>query len=648
MNLNHVEMKQITVNDAFWKSYMELVRKNVIPYQWEALNDRIPGAEPSYCLENFRVASGKKAGEFGGRVFQDTDAYKWLEAVAFSLMWYPDAELEKTADEVIDLIGSAQQPDGYLDTYYIINGLEDRFSNLRDNHELYCLGHMLEAAIAYYNATGKRKFLDIAIKYVECVDREIGPEKGKKRGYPGHEIAEMALMKLYDITHEEKYLKLAKYFIDERGKSPIYFEEEVKHTNTPFKWEKSYFQYQYYQAGIPVRKQKKAEGHAVRAVYLYSGMADVARATGDKELLEACQTLWDNISQRQMYVTGSIGAQHYGESFSFDYDLPNMDIYGETCAAIGLVFFARRMFEATGESKYIDVMERALFNGVISGMSLDGKAFFYVNPLEVLPEAYQKLHRLVERAVYVRQKWFACACCPPNLARLLGSISEYAFGVGEKTFYINLFMGADVKTAVGGKNVEFAVEANLPWKSDLCVTVNPESGCELAVAIRNPEWSFGNTVKVNGEVVKAKMEKGYIEIERKWKKGDKIEVSFEMKTAICHANPKVRADVGKVAVVRGPVVYCLEEDDNGKDLHTLYLDNAPNFKEKFQDKLLGGVMTIEADGEKLSEKGWGASDLYKLETQDAEQYEKRALHFIPYYSWANRNPGEMTVWVHKK
>ncbi|MBE5809216.1 MAG: glycoside hydrolase family 127 protein, partial [Clostridiales bacterium] len=380
-------LQNVTIDDRFWTRTRETVRVEGIPYQWKALNDLIEDAEPSYCMRNFRIAAGKQKGEHAGCVFQDSDIAKWLEGAAFTLRWHPDPELEATMDSAIDEIVDAQQPDGYLDTYYIINGLDKRWTNLKDHHELYCAGHLLEAAVAYYQVTGKRKLLDAMIRYMDYIDTVLGPEEGKLKGYPGHPVLEMALMRLYDITKDPKHLKMAKYFVDQRGQSPLFFKDEDERNHNKFYWDRSYFQYQYYQAGKPVREQMDAEGHSVRAMYLYSGMADVARESGDQTLVEACKRLWKSTVQKRMYVTGAIGSSEYGEAFTFDYDLPNDTIYGESCAAIGLVFFARRMLTLEAKGEYADVMERALYNGVISGMQLDGKKFFYVNPLEVLPEA---------------------------------------------------------------------------------------------------------------------------------------------------------------------------------------------------------------------------------------------------------------------
>ncbi|HIZ66697.1 MAG TPA: glycoside hydrolase family 127 protein [Candidatus Blautia pullicola] len=640
--LSPFPLGKIQIEDKFWKEYMELVREHVIPYQWEALNDRIPDAQPSHCIENFRVASGQQEGTFQGMVFQDSDVYKWLEAVAYSLTWHKDEELEKTADETIDLIGAAQQPDGYLDTYYIINGLEKRFTNLMDNHELYCFGHMTEAAVAYYRATGKRKFLDIAIKYAECIAGCLGTEEGKIPGYPGHEVAEMALAALYEVTGDEKHLKLAKYFIDQRGQAPLFFEEECKKNGNTCFWDDSYMKKQYYQAGKPVREQDKAEGHAVRAVYLYSGMAEVASKTEDKELFEACRKLWDNITQKQMYVTGAIGATEHGEAFSFDYDLPNDTVYGETCAAIGLIFFARRMFEITKDSRYADVMEQALYNGVISGMSLDGKSFFYVNPLEVEPEAclkdYNKRHVKPER-----QKWFGCACCPPNVARLLSSIGGYAFEESPDSLYMNLFVGGKLQTVKDGKENQITVETRYPWAGQIKITVENKEDSTFALALRIPGWCQSYSLKVNKELQEYSRNQGYAMLERTWKNGDEVLLTLDMPVQLVEANPLVREDLGKVAVTRGPLVYCLEETDNGKNLSGIYLEEDADFTIKEEPELLKGVVTIETQGKKVSQKGWNGETLYR--TYQGKNYDSCSLKFIPYYAWTNRGIGEMTVWV---
>ena len=636
-----LDMRQVNIRDAFWGAYQKRVIEQVIPYQWDALNDRIPDAEKSYCMQNFRIASGKEQGEFKGFVFQDSDFAKWIEAVAYALTIKPDPELEKIADEAIDLVVSAQQPDGYLDTYYIINGLDKRFTNLKDNHELYVFGHMLEGAIAYFESTGKDKLLQAMIRFTACVSANFGPEEGKLKGYPGHEVAEMALMRLYEVTKNEEHLKLAKYFVDQRGQFPLYFEEETKKHGNKFWWADSPFKFQYYQAGKPVREQMEAQGHAVRAVYLYSGMADVARVTGDEGLYQATKRLWDSIVSRRMYITGGIGSTHYGESFTFDYDLPNDTIYAETCASIGLVFFARRMLEISPDAKVADVMELALYNGIISGMGLDGASFFYVNPLEVVPQACREDH-MKSHVKPQRQKWFGCACCPPNLARLVTSLGMYAYTASEDTLYMHLYVGSKVDTNLSGKKFKMSIASKFPWYGDVEITV--ETAGQANIALRVPGWCRTYKVSINCQDVQPEVKDGYALISREWSAGDKIGLVFSMPVTLMAANPAVREDAGKLAVTRGPVVYCLEEKDNGTDLHMLRLNPEAVFNELFRPDLLEGVMTLETQGEKL-EKDCPNDVLYHPVSK--EHFKKQKLHFIPYYAWANRGEGEMCVWVRK-
>ena len=445
---NPLDLKQIQVTDTFWHREQELVRTQVLPYQWDALNDRVEGAAPSYCMRNFKTAGSmmrekKEKGaayvapsytfrgfealpedpahpdvdKFYGFVFQDTDFSKWIEAVGYSLLQHPDPALEKTADEAIDIVCAAQLENGYLDTYYIINGMDRAFTNLRDHHELYCLGHLVEGAVAYYQATGKDKLLRAAERFADYCCQVFGPEPGQHKGYPGHEIAEMALVRLFEEDGQEKYLNLARFFLNQRGTQPYYFEQEEQeraaHDGQPYKKTTNNA---YHQAHLPVREQSEAVGHAVRAMYLYSGMADVARLCGDQAMEAACDRLWDNVTREKMYVTGGVGATHMGEAFSFNYDLPNDTAYSETCAAIGLVFWARRMLQLKPRGKYGDVMELALYNTVLAGMALDGRSFFYVNPLEVVPEACHKDSRK-GHVKTLRQKWFGCACCPSGQFR---------------------------------------------------------------------------------------------------------------------------------------------------------------------------------------------------------------------------------------
>ncbi|MCK4600320.1 glycoside hydrolase family 127 protein, partial [Candidatus Bipolaricaulota bacterium] len=383
--LEPLMIKNVRVKDEFWAKRLQQVREVVIPYQWEVLNDRVPAAEPSHAIENFRIAAGRTEGAYYGWVFQDSDVAKWLEAVGYCLIRQADPELERLADSVIDLVVKAQQADGYLNTYFTVKEPGGRWTNLRDNHEMYCAGHMMEAAVAYYEATGKRKFLDAMCWLADHIDAAFGSEPGKKKGYPGHEEIELALVKLYQTTGEQRYLRLSRFFIDERGHEPHYYDLEAKERGDETSgrpYDKAYSQ-----AHLPVREQTNAVGHAVRAMYLYSGMADMAAETNDETLVTACKRLWNNLTKRQMYITGGIGSAVQGEAFTFDYDLPNDTAYTETCAAIGLVFWAHRMLMLDVDHDYADVMERAFYNVVLSGISLGGREYFYVNPLEVWPEA---------------------------------------------------------------------------------------------------------------------------------------------------------------------------------------------------------------------------------------------------------------------
>ncbi|MGF7398519.1 glycoside hydrolase family 127 protein [Thermoanaerobacterium thermosaccharolyticum] len=644
-NQNFISLKQVTINQGFWSYYIKLIKNVMIPYQWEALNDRVPDAEPSHVIKNFKIAAGEIQGEFGGMVFQDSDLYKWLEAVSYSLIAYPDAELERTADEVIDLIAKVQQSDGYLNTYFTIKEPDKKWTNVRDCHELYCAGHLIEAAVAYYEATGKKKLLDVACRFADHIDSVFGPEPHKKKGYPGHEEIELALVKLYRVTNEKRYLNLSRYFIDERGKRPLYFEVETqKRGNTSFfnLWDE--LGPKYFQVHLPVREQTTAEGHAVRAVYLYSGMADVALETKDQSLIDACKRLWDNLTKKRMYVTGSIGSMSTGESLTFDYDLPNDTNYSETCASVGLVFFAHRMLQIDPDNRYSDVMERALYNTVISGMSLDGKKFFYVNPLEVWPEACEK-NKVKSHVKYTRQPWFGCACCPPNIARLLTSLGKYIYSKRSNEIFVHLFVDSELQDTISGSEVKIKQRTQYPWDEKIIIDIDSKKETEFTLSIRIPGWCKKSKVKVNNDVIDldSVMEKGYAKINRRWKH-DSLEIYLSMPVMRIKANPKVREDEGKVAIQRGPIVYCLEEVDNGKNLNNIVLSRNCEFEIK-KDKSLNDVYVIETDAEREKYDDWN-DELYKSDVKVS--YEKTRIRFVPYFAWANRAPGEMEVWVREK
>ena len=664
-----LSLRSMKINDKFWKQEMEVVRKEVIPYQWAALNDQVEGAAPSFCMRNFKVA-GKQNKErkeqgkafiepkytfrgfeslpedpnhpedkFYGFVFQDSDFSKWIEAVGYSLTQHPDPKLEAIADGAIDIVCAAQQDDGYLDTYYIINGKDKIFTNLKDHHELYCMGHLIEGAVAYYEATGKDKLLKAAARFADYAAAHFSPEEGKCKGYPGHEIAEMALVRLYEVTKEPRYLELSRFFIDERGKRPYYFDKE--HPEEVKKGHENDLRYFYNQAHLPVRQQEEAVGHAVRAVYLYSGMADIARLTEDETLYSSCEKLWDSMANEKMYITGGIGGTHIGEAFSFPYDLPNDTAYAETCASIGLVFFARRMLEIKPDAKYANVMERALYNGILSGMALDGKSFFYVNPLEALPEACHKDERKFH-VKPVRQKWFGCACCPPNLARLVSSIGSYAYTEKEDTLFVHLYMGSELTKKVGDKDVNVAITSELPWDGNVEIAVEAKD-TDFVLALRMPDWCGGSYTLDGVEKDEMSEKDGYLYVKKAWGEKDVLKLHFSMPLLLMEADEKVREDAGKVAVLRGPIVYCLEEVDNGKDLHLLEVN--PDGKYEIKDSEICGnpVKVVEMDGFRVVDTAKKDGELYYVYKR--KEKEAVELKFVPYYTWANRGENEMMVWV---
>ncbi len=639
-----VSNKNVEINDEFWGRYIDLIKNVVIPYQWDVLNDYINGTEPSHAIKNFKIAAGLSKGEFYGQVFQDSDLAKWLEAVGFSLTINPDSELEKKADRIIDIIEKAQQDDGYLNTYFTIKEPDKKWANLRNGHELYCAGHMIEAAVAYFEATGKRKLLDVVCRFADHIDSVFGREPNKKKGYPGHEEIELALVKLYRVTGKKRYLYLSKYFIDERGRDPNYFKKEAEDGGEKADKIQNSLNLSYYQAHLPVRSQTKAEGHSVRAVYLYSGMSDVAIETGDKTLIDACKKLWENIILKRMYITGGIGSTSYGESFTFDYDLPNDTIYSETCASIGLVFFAHRMLQIDINNIYSDIMEKVLYNSVISGISLDGKKFFYVNPLEVWPEASEK-SKIKEHVKVTRQPWFSCACCPPNVARLLASIGKYIYSKYSDEVYIHLYISSKVEIEMSGSRVKIMQETQYPWNEEVKIIISPDEEKEFSLLLRIPGWCDDAKMYVNSSEIDVYNSKisGYIKLKRIWKKGDIVKLFLPMKIKRVKAHPSVRANMGKIAVQRGPVVYCLEEVDNGPNLHEIVLSNKSKLKAEFDDNLLGGIMTINAGAERY-DPTW-SEELYRADIKS--KYRSVNIKFIPYYVWANRTPGEMIVWVNE-
>lgn len=669
-----IDLRAVSITDPFWQRETELVRREVIPYQWEALNDRIPGAEKSWCMHNFRLAGRIMAqyrqqgaqytpqaytyrgydalpddpahpdeDKFYGFVFQDTDFSKWIEAVGYSLIQHPDEALEATADEAIDVVCAAQTPEGYLDTYYIINGMDGVFQSLRDHHELYCLGHLIEGAVSYYQATGKDKLLRAACRFADYVADFFGTADGQCKGYPGHEIAEMALVRLYEVTKDEKYLRLSRFFINERGQEPNYFvEEERRNAEREHRPVRS-VNLAYHQAVKPVREQDEAMGHAVRAVYLYSGMADVARMTGDDSLKSACERLWRSIVQEKLYITGGIGATQIGEAFSYAYDLPNDTAYSETCAAIGLAFFARRMLQMSPQREYGDVMELALYNTVLSGMALDGKSFFYVNPLSVVPSACHADSRL-QHVKTVRQKWFGCACCPPNIARIVSSIAAYAFTENEDTLLTHLYLGGSIRKTFPTGTLTLSIASDMPWDGHITVTLHADAPVSGTLGFRLPGWCPNPNVTADKPV---RVADGYAYLSGEWHDGETIVLDFPMPVRLNRANNRVREDMRQVAVTRGPVTFCAEQADNGENLHLLRVDVEDFGKDGEGVQVLPdsrfGHRTVKllVPGFRQQEDAEGA--LYAPYQSAAES--PCQIELIPYYAWCNRGEGEMRVWL---
>ncbi len=613
--------------------YQKLIKNKVIPYQYDILNDDVEGAEKSHVIANFANAGKTLRGidndGFYGMVFQDSDAGKWIEAVAYSLTLFPDEELEKVADDFIDIIADAQDEDGYLNTYFTIKDKDKRFTNLQEGHELYSSGHLMEAACAYYEATGKDKLLKVMQKNAECIYKHFVTEGVE--GYPGHPEIELALLKMYRITGDDRCRELASHFIDVRGVDPSYYKKEFDRRNWTV-WGNDPGNPAYNQAHEPVREQKDAVGHAVRAVYLYTAMADMASISGDERLYEACRKLWDSIVSKRMYVTGGIGSTVLGEAFTVDYNLPSDTAYCETCASIGLMFFAQRMLEIDCDRRYSDVMERAFYNTVLAGMQLDGEKFFYVNPLEVIPgisgTAVTHKHDLP-----VRPSWYACACCPPNVARLISSFGKYAYHENENTSFVHLYAAGEVRFENG-----MAIDVDTKYPYDFNVDINVTEG-KGTLAIRLPGWSRNTRVLLNGiRVGESSYNKGYAYIEVK--KGDYVSVLFDEEPFYVYPLGQIANLTDMVCVQRGPLVYCFEGVDNCGDVVSLRLDDTvPAKVHDYDSGLLSGTVMLSLDGYREETE---CEDLYSRIRPERKSV---VLKAVPYYTWGNRGENQMRVWM---
>jgi len=642
MSVMEVDLHKLKINDPFLGQYQQLVRDVVIPYQWDALNDRIAEADPSHAIENFRIAAGLQQGEFYGMVFQDSDVAKWLEAVAWSLCQQPDAELEKTADEVIELVAAAQCEDGYLNTYFTVKAPNERWTNLAECHELYCAGHMIEAGVAFFQATGKRRLLDVVCKLADHIDSVFGPGETQLHGYPGHPEIELALMRLHDVTQEPRYLALVNYFVEQRGTQPHFYDSEYEKRGKTSYWntygpawmikDKAYSQ-----AHQPIAAQQTAIGHAVRFVYLMTGVAHLARLSNDEAKRQDCLRLWHNMAQRQLYITGGIGSQSSGEAFSSDYDLPNDSVYAESCASIGLMMFARRMLEMEADSQYADVMERALYNTVLGGMALDGKHFFYVNPLEVHPKTLRFNH-IYDHVKPVR--------CPPNIARLLTSLGHYIYTPRPDALYINLYIGNSIEVPVGDKVLRLRVSGNFPWQEKVVITIDSPLPVQHTLALRMPDWCDAPQVALNGVAVEKTVRKGYLHIHRTWQEDDTLTLTLPMPVRRIYGNPLVRHVAGKVAIQRGPLVYCLEQADNGEELHNLWLPHTATFKTIAGSGLFAHKVLIQAEGIKRTSANPEHALLWHYDHSPSAR-QPQTLTFIPWFCWANRGEGEMRIWVNE-
>jgi DUF1680 family protein len=624
--LEPVPFTNTSFEDVFWAPRIEVNRTVTTPHIYRQ-------CEATGRINAFDLNFQRPIPSPIVLIFGDAEPAKWIEAASYSLATHPDPALEALVDQLADRIIHAQQPDGYLNTHFIVTQPDMRWRNLRDWHELYCAGHLIEGAVAHYQATGQRKLLDAMCRYADHIDETFGRQPGKRRGYCGHPEIELALIKLYHATNNPRYLKLATYFIEERGTQPYYFDIEARERGEdPAQfWARTY---EYCQAQSPIREQTKVVGHAVRAMYLLSAVADLAHENDDPTLLETCERLWDNLITKRMYLTGAIGSSRQHEGFTLDYDLPDETAYAETCATIGLILWNHSLLQFTGESKYADIIERGLYNGFLSGVSLDGARFFYENPL-------------ASAGGHHRQSWFECPCCPPNLARTLASLGGYFYSTGPNDVWVHLYAQGSVKLKVNGSDVSLRQVTKYPWDGNVKFEIGVANPQSFTLHIRVPGWCEHWFLRINGAPVPnlKPQANGYLAIDREWHPGDVVEYQMEMPIQSVWAHPAVRYMQGRMAIQRGPIVYCLESvDHRGFVLDQIAVDPkdvSSEFGTEHQDNLLGGVNIIQGKGAVVNEKGWKGM-LYRYRGPSLKFMEIKA---IPYYAWDNRTPGEMRVWL---
>jgi len=626
-----VRFVNVRLEGDFWKERLDTVLARTIPSQHAKLKEytaldmlKLPNPPPP--LRFPRHANG-----FTVQVFWDSDIGKWIEAASYALSHRRDEAIEAKIEAIIDDFEKAQAPDGYLNSWYLGREPEKRWSNLRDNHELYNAGHMLEGAIAYYETTGRRRWLDVMERYVEHIRATFGTGEGQKRGYDGHQEIEIALIKLYRLTGEKKHLDLATYFINERGNPSPHFFDVEREEREKKGWEfQRYVQgnYEYSQSHKPVRQQDKVVGHAVRAMYMYTAMADLAVELNDAGLKQACETLWRDVMDTKMYITAGLGPSASNEGFTYDYDLPNQTAYAETCASVALIFWAQRMLHLDLDGKYADVLETALFNGALAGLSRDGEHYFYMNPLE-------------SNGRPTRWDWHTCPCCTMNVSRLVASVGGYFVSTAPDGLAFHLYGGISTTLDIGGTKVAVREVSNYPWSGDIAISIDPESSKAFDVKLRVPGWCKGASIKVNGQAVTAEVVNGYATIHRTWAKGDQIALDLPMPAERHFAHPAVVMDAGRVALKRGPLVYCIEEADNpGGAVQRLKLPRESELVVRQRPDLFDGVVTLTAPATAIDEAEWHT--LYRT-TPPSEG--PATLTALPYYLWANRGQGSMLVWI---
>lgn len=623
-----VNFTDVRLTGKFWAERVDTVLARTVPSQYDQLvahnvlaSLKLPKPPPELTFPRNEYG-------FTTQIFWDSDVGKWIEAASYALHHRRDAAIEAKIDAMVDDLARAQLPDGYLNCWYLGREPENRWTNLRDNHELYNAGHLLEGAVAYFRATGRRKFLDVMERYVDHIAATFGTGPGQKRGYPGHQEIELALVRLYQLTGERKRLDLAAYFINERGRTPHYFELEAQRREGDVFIQGTQ---EYNQSHKPVREQDKVVGHAVRAFYMYTAMADLAAELDDAGLKKACETLWKDVTATRMYVTGGFGSSASNEGFTADYDLPNATSYCETCASVAMVFWAQRMLNMDLAGHYGDILEQALYNNTLAGLSHDGDRYFYEKPLE-------------SDGSHKRYQWHPCPCCAMNVARLVASIGGYFYSTSDDGLIVHLYGGAAARLKVAGTEVGIEERSGYPWSGAISIALDPAEPAEFSLRLRIPGWARGATASVNGErlAVADHVRNGYLDIRRLWRPGDRVELDLPMAGERIYAHPDVVQDVGKVALRRGPLVYCVEQADNGDiPLGAVSLPRDARLASVDRNDLFDGIVTVEADARRLSREGW-AGVLYRSAPPATTPV---TLTAIPYYLWANRGANRMAVWI---